>query len=88
VTLAHHGRDVNPGELAEDLRVGAGRFNHDNFSGHTGFIHREMLGPHADGYLAPFWNLRAQRQRKMYAAADRHSEVSAISRKVLSWKMT
>ena len=83
MTLAYHGCHINAGKLAEDLRIGASRFNDYYFGGHTGFIYREMLGSHTDGHVAPFGNIRGQWQRQMDAAANRYSEVSAISRKAV-----
>src|SRR5882762_2492801 len=80
VALAHHRRDVDAGELAEDLRVGAGGLDHHHFRGHAVVGYREMLGPHADHHFAALRDCGAHRDGQVHAAADRDGEPGAVSR--------
>src|SRR5258706_9580080 len=79
VALAHHRGDVHVGELAEDLRIGAGRLDHHHLRGHAVVGNREMLGPHADHHVAPLGDVRAHRHGQVHAAADRDREAGPVS---------
>src|SRR6267378_4036348 len=87
VALAHHRRDVDAGELAEDLRVRAGGLDHHHFRGHAVVGYREMLGPHADHHFAALGDCGAHRDGQVHAAADRDSEPGAVSRQAAGEKI-
>jgi len=72
-------RDVDAGELAEDLRVGAGGLDHHHFRWHAVVGYREMLGRTPTTTSRPSGSRRAPDGQVHAASTRHHDQIDAMT---------